>query len=124
MHTIEANGARIPAIGMGTMTLKGDICVNAVSTALHQGYVHLDTAERYGNEVEVGEGLRASGVDRNKVFVTTKVYFDKLAPADFEQSFEDSLKKLKLDTVDLLLIHWPNPDVPFSDPIKALCGAK
>jgi 2,5-diketo-D-gluconate reductase B len=124
MHTIEANGARIPAIGMGTMTLKGDICVNAVAAALKLGYVHLDTAERYGNEVEVGEGLRASGVDRGKVFVTTKVYFDKLAPGDFEASFEDSLKKLKLKSVDLLLIHWPNPNVPLADTIKALCSAK
>jgi diketogulonate reductase-like aldo/keto reductase len=86
--------------------------------------VHLDTAERYGNEVEVGEGLRASGVDRNKVFVTTKVYWDKLAPADFEQSFDDSLRKLKLSSVDLLLIHWPNPKVPLADTMRALNQAK
>ena len=77
---VEANGAPIPALGLGTMTLKGDVCVTAVSTALKQGYVHLDTAERYGNETEVGEGLRASGLDRGQVFVTTKVYQDKLAP--------------------------------------------
>lgn len=124
MQYVEANGARIPALGMGTMTLKGDICVNAVSTALRLGYVHLDTAERYGNEVEVGEGLRASGVDRDKVFVTTKVYFDKLAPADFERSFEDSLRKLELPSVDLLLIHWPNPNVPLADTMRVLCQAK
>lgn len=124
MQFVEANGARIPALGMGTMTLKGDICVNAVSTALRQGYVHLDTAERYGNEVEVGEGLRASGVDRNKIFITTKVYFDKLAPKDFAQSFEDSLSKLKLSAVDLLLIHWPNPNVPLADTMRVLNQAK
>src|SRR5215475_13815073 len=76
------------------MTLKGDVCVNAVSTALKQGYRHLDTAERYGNESEVGEGLRASGIDRNEVFVTTKVYHDKLAPADFEKSFADTMRVL------------------------------
>ena len=92
MQYVEANGARIPAVGMGTMTLKGDICVNAVATSLRLGYVHLDTAERYGNEAEVGEGLRISGVPREQVFVTTKVYFDKLAPADFARSFEQSLQ--------------------------------
>jgi diketogulonate reductase-like aldo/keto reductase len=124
MQFVEANGARIPALGMGTMTLKGDICVNAVSSALRMGYVHLDTAERYGNEVEVGEGLRASGIDRDKVFVTTKVYWDKLAPKDFEQSFEDSLRKLQLSHVDLLLIHWPNPNVALADTMRALNQAK
>src|SRR5215831_9569740 len=106
------------------MTLKGDVCIDAVSTALKQGYRHLDTAERYGNESEVGEGLRASGIDRNAVFVTTKVYHDKLAPADFEKSFEESLQKLKLASVDLLLIHWPNPKVPRADTIPALCRTK
>jgi diketogulonate reductase-like aldo/keto reductase len=120
---VEANGARIPALGLGTMTLKGDVCVTAVSTALKQGYVHLDTAERYGNETEVGEGLRASGLDRGQVFVTTKVYQDKLAPADFEKSFEESLHKLKLSSVDLLLIHWPNPNVPLADTMRVLCKA-
>jgi diketogulonate reductase-like aldo/keto reductase len=121
---VEANGARIPALGLGTMTLKGDVCVTAVSTALKQGYVHLDTAERYGNETEVGEGLRASGLDRGQVFVTTKVYQDKLAPADFEKSFEESLQKLKLSSVDMLLIHWPNPNVPLADTMKVLCKTK
>ena len=124
MPFVEANGARIPTLGLGTMTLKGDICVNTVSTALKQGYRHLDTAERYGNETEVGEGLRASGVDRKDVFVTTKVYQDKLAPADFEKSFEESLQKLKLPWVDLLLIHWPNPNVPLADTMRVLCKAK
>ncbi|HUI97716.1 MAG TPA: aldo/keto reductase [Xanthobacteraceae bacterium] len=124
MPFVEANGARIPTVGMGTMTLKGDACVAAVSTALKLGYRHLDTAERYGNEVEVGEGLRASGVDRKDVFVTTKVYWDKLAPADFEKSFEESLQKLKLPAVDLLLIHWPNPKVPLADTMRVLCRAK
>jgi diketogulonate reductase-like aldo/keto reductase len=124
MQFVEANGARIPAVGMGTMTLKGETCVNAVSAALKLGYRHLDTAERYGNETEVGEGLRASGIDRKDVFVTTKVYWDKLAPADFQKSFDDSLQKLKLPWVDLLLIHWPSKTVPLADTMPALCGAK
>ena len=128
MNVVEANGARIPAIGLGTMTLKEQVCVDAIKAALRLGYRHLDTAERYGNEEWVGEGLRqglaASGLKREDVFVTTKVYWDKLAPGDFERSVEESLAKLKLPWVDLLLIHWNNPKVALSDSISALCAAK
>ena len=128
MNSIEANGARIPAIGLGTMTLKEQVCIDTVKNALKLGYRHLDTAERYGNEEWVGEGLRQGlaeqGHKREDVFVTTKVYWDKLAPGDFEKSVEESLNKLKLPWVDLLLIHWNNPKVPLSDSIKSLCNAK
>jgi 2,5-diketo-D-gluconate reductase B len=128
MNRVEANGARIPTIGLGTMTLKDAVCVDAVKTALGLGYRHIDTAERYGNEVAVGEGLQqglaATGLRREDVFVTTKVYHDKLAAADFERSFDESLKKLKLPWVDLLLIHWANPDVPLAETIGVLCKAK
>ena len=124
MQFVEAQGARIPAIGLGTMTLKDAVCVDIVSTALKLGYRHLDTAERYGNEAEVGEGLHSSGVKREDVFVTTKVYWDRLAPGDFERSVDESLKKLKLSAVDLLLIHWPSPKVALKDSIGALCQAK
>ena len=122
--TVDVNGARIPAVGMGTMTLKEGVCVEAVSTALRQGYRHLDTAQMYGNEREVGEGLRASGIKRDEVFVTTKVWFDKLAADDFERSVDESLKKLGLSNVDLLLIHWPNPKVPMAESVGALCKTK
>jgi len=125
---VEANGATIPAIGLGTMTLKGDVCVGAVETALRLGYRHVDTAERYGNETEVGEGLarglRSAGLRREHVFVTTKVYHDRLAAADFQRSFDESLQKLKLPWVDLLLIHWPNPKVPLAETLGVLCRAK
>jgi diketogulonate reductase-like aldo/keto reductase len=128
MNLVEANGARIPAIGLGTLTLKDSTCVDAVKTALGLGYRHIDTAERYGNEAEVGEGLHqglaATGLKRDDVFVTTKVYQDKLAAADFARSFEESLKKLQLPWVDLLLIHWPNPNVPLAETIGVLCKAK
>jgi 2,5-diketo-D-gluconate reductase B len=128
MTVVEANGARIPAIGLGTMTLKEQVCIDAIKTALRLGYRHLDTAERYGNEEWVGEGLRqglaASGLKREDVFVTTKVYWDKLAPGDFERSVEESLAKLKLPSVDLLLIHWNNPKVALADSIASLCAAK
>src|SRR5215813_14164611 len=128
MNVIEANGARIPAMGLGTMTLKEQVCIDTIKTALRLGYRHLDTAERYGNEQWVGEGLQqglaASGLKREDVFVTTKVYWDKLAPGDFESSVAESLAKLKLPWVDLLLIHWNNPKVPLADSIGSLCAAK
>lgn len=128
MQVVEANGAKIPAIGLGTMTLQGAVCIEAVRTALRQGYRHIDTAERYGNESAVGEGLRQglqeAGLKREDVFVTTKVYHDKLAAADFQRSFDDSLAKLQLPWVDLLLIHWPNPAVPLAETLGVLCKAK
>jgi 2,5-diketo-D-gluconate reductase B len=128
VNVVEANGARIPAIGLGTMTLMDAVCVQAVEAALRLGYRHVDTAERYGNEAAVGEGLaqglRSAGLKREDIFVTTKVYHDKLAAADFQRSFDDSLRKLKLAFVDLLLIHWPNPAVPLAETLGALCQAK
>jgi diketogulonate reductase-like aldo/keto reductase len=119
---IEVRGARIPAIGMGTMTLKEDICVNAVSTALQLGYRHIDTAAFYGNEREVGEGLRKSGVKREDIFLTTKVR--TVGPGEFEKSVENSLKLLGLPSVDLFLIHWPSPDLPLSAYLPNLCKVK
>ena len=124
MQFVEAHGARIPAVGLGTMTLKDAVCVDIVAAALKIGYRHLDTAERYGNEAEVGEGLHSSGVPREDVFVTTKVYWDKLAPGDFERSFDESLKNLKLSSVDLLLIHWPSAAIPLKDTLAALGKVK
>jgi 2,5-diketo-D-gluconate reductase B len=128
MNFIEANGARIPAIGLGTMTLMDAVCVEAVETALRLGYRHIDAAERYRNESEVGEGLRrglrAAGLGRDDVFVTTKVFHDQLAAAEFERSLDDSLRKLKLAWVDLLLVHWPNPKVPLKEMLNVLCRAK
>ncbi|MGA9947579.1 MAG: aldo/keto reductase, partial [Xanthobacteraceae bacterium] len=104
---VEALGARIPVLGVGTMTLKENVCVELVEAALQLGYRHLDTAQMYGNEREVGEGLRGSGLKRDDVFLTTKVWFNRLAPGDFERSVDESLEKLKLPWVDLLMIHWP-----------------
>lgn len=124
MQTVDAHGARIPQIGLGTMTLKDEVCVQAVKAALDMGYTHLDTAAFYGNEVEVGAGLRASGVKRDAVFVTTKVRENNLKPDDFNKSLDQSLKNLQLPYVDLLLIHWNNKDIPFSVSIPALCAAK
>jgi len=124
MQFVEAHGARIPQIGLGTMTLKEDVCVQAVKTALQLGYRHFDTAAFYGNEKENGEGLRASGVKREEVIITTKVRENNLLPENFQRSLDQSLANLQLSYVDLLLIHWNNKDIPFSVSIPALCKAK
>jgi diketogulonate reductase-like aldo/keto reductase len=124
MQVIEAHGARIPIIGFGTMTLKEDLCVDMVEAALHLGYRHLDTAQNYGNEREVGAGLRRSGIKREEIFLTTKVWFNRLAAGDFERSVGESLERLGLPWVDLLLIHWPNAQIPLDQSIAALCKVK
>jgi 2,5-diketo-D-gluconate reductase B len=128
MDVIEAHGARIPVLGFGTMTLKEDLCVELVEAALQLGYRHLDTAQMYGNEREVGQGLRSalrgSGLEREDVFVTTKVWFNRLALGDFERSVDESLEKLGLPFVDLLMIHWPNAQIPLAESIASLCKVK
>src|SRR4029450_12062359 len=124
MQVIEAYGARIPQIGLGTMTLKDDVCVQAIKTALQMGYRHLDTAAFYANEKENGEGLRQSGVKREDVFICTKVRQGDLMPDAFAKVLEQSLINLKLPDVDLLLIHWNNPDIPLKLSVGALCKAK
>jgi 2,5-diketo-D-gluconate reductase B len=124
MQFIEANGARIPAIGLGTWELRGRTCARLVEQALRLGYRHIDTAQVYENEREVGEGLRASRVRREDVFVTTKVWTTHFAPNDLERSTKESLTKLRLFEVDLLLLHWPNPQVPLSETMGALAHVK
>jgi diketogulonate reductase-like aldo/keto reductase len=124
MQFVEGNGARIPLIGLGTWELRGRACARIVADALRLGYRHVDTAEMYDNEHEVGEGLRASGIDRNEVFVTTKIWPSHFELRAFERSARDCLARLRLTHVDLLLLHWPNAQVPLADTIRALCKAK
>jgi diketogulonate reductase-like aldo/keto reductase len=124
MDVIESHGARIPILGFGTMTLKEDLCVQLVAEALRLGYRHLDTAQMYGNEREVGSGMHASGLKRDDIFLTTKVWFTRLAAGDFERSVDESLERLALPWVDLLMIHWPNAQVPLAESIGALCKVK
>lgn len=124
MQTIEANGAWIPLLGLGTWELRGRVCARIVEQALRLGYRHFDTAQVYENEREVGEGIRASGVKRSEVFVTTKVWMSNFAPGTLQRSVKESLVKLRLSEVDLLLLHWPNPQVPLSETLGALCKAK
>src|SRR5581483_10236114 len=124
MNVVEAGGARIPAVGLGTMTLKEAAGVEMITQALKLGYRHLDTAQAYGNEREVGEALRASGVKRDEVFITTKIFRDRLMPGEFERAVDESIDRLQVQFVDLVLIHWPNPEVPLPGTIASLCSVK
>ncbi len=124
MHVVEANGARIPAIGLGTWELRGRACARLVEQALRLGYRLIDTAQAYDNEREVGEALRASGVRRDDVFITTKVWTTHFAPNELERSTRESLARLRLGEVDLLLLHWPNPQIPLVETLGALARVK
>src|SRR5436305_11699367 len=124
MPAVEANGAKIPLLGLGTWDLRGRSCARIVEQALRLGYRHIDTAEMYDNEREVGEGLRASGVNRNEVFIVTKVWPSHFAPRELERSAESSLARLRLPEVDLLLLHWPNPQVPLAETLGALARVR
>jgi diketogulonate reductase-like aldo/keto reductase len=124
MHRLTANGAEIPAIGLGTWTLKGEGGARLVAGAIRAGYRHVDTAASYENEAAVGEGIRASGLPRGEIFVTTKVWPTDIAAGDLQRSVEASLGRLGLDRVDLALIHWPSKTVPLAESIAALDEVK
>jgi 2,5-diketo-D-gluconate reductase B len=124
MQTIDLQGAKMPALGLGTWQLTGADCERAVRQALDIGYRHIDTAETYGNEAEIGRALAASGVDRKSVFVTTKIWTNHLHAKDVGPTVEGSLRKLKTDYVDLLLIHWPNESVPVAETLGAMIKLK
>jgi 2,5-diketo-D-gluconate reductase B len=123
-NSILSGNARIPLVGLGTWELRGRDCTRLVEQAIHLGYRHIDTAQLYGNERDVGDGVRASGIKRDEVFVVTKVAPDNLAPHLLQRSVKDSIGKLRLGEIDLLLLHWPNKGVPLKDTIDALVGVK
>ena len=114
MERITTGGLDMPKLGLGTWRLRGAECRRAVEGALAMGYRHIDTAQMYGNEDEVGAALAASGVKRGDVHLTTKVWHENLAPDAMRRALETSLSLLKTDAVDLFLIHWPSPgmDLP------------
>ncbi|MFC0337312.1 2,5-diketo-D-gluconate reductase B [Kushneria avicenniae] len=116
----------IPDIGLGTYRLKGQDVIDSVTTALELGYRHIDTAQVYGNEAEVGQAIADSGVAREEVFLTTKIWTDRFHHDDLIKSLEESLERLGTDYVDLVLLHWPSPDneVPVAESISALVEAK
>jgi diketogulonate reductase-like aldo/keto reductase len=114
----------MPQLGFGVFQVPNEQTHAAVTAALEVGYRAIDTAAMYRNEEAVGEGLRASGVPRDEVFITTKVWSSDLRARDFERSTRESIEKLKVRNIDLLLIHWPNASVPLKETISALCKMK
>lgn len=122
--TLFAHGAAIPAIGFGTSPMTGGLSADTVVAGLRAGYRHIDTGRKYGTEGAVGEGMRASGVPRQHIFLTTKVSHENLRAADFARSVDESLAALGVDYVDLLLVHWPNPAIALSETMPALAKAK
>jgi 2,5-diketo-D-gluconate reductase B len=119
----SAHGAKIPAIGFGTSQL-GD-CADIVANAIKLGYRHIDTAWKYGSEKGVGAGMRASGVPREEIFLTTKVSHEYLRADDFARSVDESLANLQVDYVDMLHVHWPTIDgIPLAETMGALAKAK
>jgi diketogulonate reductase-like aldo/keto reductase len=120
MDTLKLlSGDEIPQLGLGTWPLRGRQCAETVRRAVEMGYRHVDTAVFYGNHRGVGEGLRQAGVDRGEVFVTTKVWHDKLSYDDVLAECDRSLDELGLETLDLLLIHWPSPATPLAETLRA-----
>jgi diketogulonate reductase-like aldo/keto reductase len=123
--TLSAHGAQIPAVGYGTMLFpEPERAVELIVSSLECGYRHIDTARKYGSEEWVGEGIRASGLPRKDIWVTTKVTEENAKADDFTRSVDTSLKALGLDYVDLLLIHWPQPKVPLEETLGALAKAR
>ena len=114
----------MPALGFGTSPMTGGLSADTVAAALKAGYRHIDTARKYGTERAVGEAMRVSGVPRNDIFLTTKVSHENLRAGDFAKSVDESLAALGVDYVDLLLIHWPNPDIALSETMPALAKVK
>jgi len=120
MQHVNANGTEIPAIGFGTFELEPADAEAMVERALEVGYRHIDTAQMYDNEEAVGRGIKNAGVAREDVFLTTKVWTDQYRDGDLQKSVENSLARLDTDYVDLLLLHWPNPEISLKETLGAL----
>ncbi len=124
MDTITTQGVAIPRLGYGTFRMPGNGAQPAVESAIALGYRHIDTAAMYDNEASVGDALAASGVARDELFVTTKVWHDQLAPDALRKAFDISLGKLGLDYVDLYMIHWPSKDMDMAATLEALVALR
>ncbi len=122
--TLTVQDVTIPKLGLGTWQITGSDCVVAVRDALEFGYEHIDTARAYGNEVQVAQGLHDCGRNRDEVFITTKLWRDDLSAVGVHDQLEHSLRDLRTEYVDLLLIHWPDPDVPLAHTLDAMREAQ
>jgi len=124
MKNIDLQGHQMPVLGFGTWKLNGPEAAKAVDFALNNGYRHIDTAQIYENEADVGEGLQKSGVPRDQIFLTTKIWRNHFSAGTVAESVDESLKKLKTDYVDLLLVHWPFPETPVAAMVEAVMKAQ
>lgn len=120
MSDVQIRNTRVPVLGLGTWQMQDQECEDAVRESLELGYRHVDTAQMYENEERVGAGLRASGVPREEVFLTTKVWRDNLESKAVERTTRESLERLGVEHVDLLLVHWPHDEVPLSETLQAM----
>ena len=123
-QNLQAGGISLPKLGLGTFRMQGDACRAAVESALALGYRHLDTAEMYGNEEAIGAAIATSGIPRRDLHVTTKVWNENLAPDALRRAFDASLNKLRLDHVDLYLVHWPAPKMNLPEIFETLMRLK
>jgi 2,5-diketo-D-gluconate reductase B len=118
--TLDVGGAKIPVLGFGTYGMTGPRLQNILVAALQRGFRHIDTAQMYQNEADVGAAIRASGIPRDAIFVTTKVWVDNYIRQRFMASVDESLRRLQSDHIDLLLVHWPRGGAPLEDQIEGL----
>jgi 2,5-diketo-D-gluconate reductase B len=121
---LTAGGITFPKLGLGTFQLAGKTCQQAVESAIAIGYRHIDTAQMYGNEAEVGAGILQSGLSRSEIHLTTKVWHENLSPAGIERSLSQSLLRLATPYVDLLLVHWPSPTMKLDQVIATLLALR
>jgi 2,5-diketo-D-gluconate reductase B len=124
MKYLTIKGQRLPAVGLGTSQVDGRTCTEIVRTALKVGYRHIDTAQAYGNESDVGRAIATAGVPREEIFLTTKVWRSSLDSKGVKRSTAESLKRLGTDYVDLLLVHWPNDSIPMGETLAAFAELK
>jgi len=120
MPNVNVGNAAIPAIGFGTYGMSAADIYRLIPAALSAGFRHIDTAQIYGNEGEIGDCVAASGIPRSEIFLTTKVWVSNYPERFFEASVNESLRKLKTDYIDLLLLHWPGSDVSLAEQIEGL----
>lgn len=124
MEYVMLKGAKVPALGFGTWPIHGQECTRAVLSALAIGYRHIDTAQMYGNEAEIGRAIRQSGIARDQLWLTTKLWRDSLKARDVRRGVDERLALLGTDYVDLLLIHWPDPATPLGETLDAMAQAR
>ena len=124
MEQLQTQGISLPRLGLGTYRMQGDACRAAVESAIALGYRHIDTAEMYGNEEAIGAAIAASNVARKDLHITTKVWNENLAPDAMRRAFDASLKKLRLDQIDLYLVHWPAPNMNLTSMFETLMKLK